>query len=335
MAVRHTAGLVSVTAAIFGNALVTLIKGGAALTSGSSVMFAEAIHSFADTLNQTLLLIGVRRSIKKPSKRFVYGYGHERFFWALLSACGIFFVGAGVTIYRGVMSLLHPEQVEITALLFLVLGASFIIESATFLIAARELKRAYPDITWRRRLVVADPTTLAVYFEDALAVIGVGIATVSIGLSYYTGNVMWDAIGSIVIGILLGIVAITFIIKNRAYLIGRSIPEEERDEMVAALTANPAIERVIDFKSTVLGIGVYRIKCEVEFNGSVLFREAYQRKYLREQYEDVKIDYEAFKRFCVDYADRIPRLMGKKIDEIEAQLKKRFPALEHIDIEIN
>ena len=146
---------------------------------------------------------------------------------------------------------------------------------------------------------------------------------------------MGDAIGSFVIGILLGIVAVTFIVKNRAYLIGRSIPEEERDEMIAFLTANPAIERVIDFKSSVLGIGVYRIKCEVEFNGSVLFREAYQRKYLREQYEDVKTDYEAFKRFCVDYADRIPRLMGKKIDEIESQLKKRFPALEHIDIEIN
>ena len=94
MAVRRTAGLVSVTAAIFGNALVTLIKTSAALTSGSSVMFAEAVHSFADTLNQTLLFIGVRRSVKKPSKHFIYGYGHERFFWALLSACGIFFVGA-------------------------------------------------------------------------------------------------------------------------------------------------------------------------------------------------------------------------------------------------
>ena len=335
MAVRRTAGLVSVTAAIFGNALVTLIKTSAALTSGSSVMFAEAVHSFADTLNQTLLFIGVRRSVKKPSKHFIYGYGHERFFWALLSACGIFFVGAGVTVYRGVLSLLHPEPVEINALIFLVLGASFIIESGTFLIAARELKRSYPDIPWSRRLAIADPTTLAVYFEDGLAVIGVGLATAAIGLSYYTGNVLWDAVGSIVIGILLGVVAVIFIVKNRAYLIGRSIPEEERDEMIAFLTANPAIERVIDFKSSVLGIGVYRIKCEVEFNGSVLFREAYQRKYLREQYEEVKTDYEAFKRFCVDYADRIPRLMGKKIDEIEAQLKKRFPALEHIDIEIN
>ncbi|MEK7480417.1 MAG: cation transporter, partial [Patescibacteria group bacterium] len=159
MAVRRTAGLVSVTAAIFGNALVTLIKTSAALTSGSSVMFAEAVHSFADTLNQTLLFIGVRRSVKKPSKHFIYGYGHERFFWALLSACGIFFVGAGVTVYRGVLSLLHPEPVEINALIFLVLGASFIIESGTFLIAARELKRSYPDIPWSRRLAIADPTT--------------------------------------------------------------------------------------------------------------------------------------------------------------------------------
>ena len=98
-------------------------------------------------------------------------------------------------------------------------------------------------------LAIADPTTLAVYFEDGLAVIGVGVAAASIGISYYTDNVMWDAIGSIVIGILLGIVAVTFIIKNRAYLIGRSIPEEERDEMIAFLTGNPAIERASSISS--------------------------------------------------------------------------------------
>ncbi|OGG71227.1 hypothetical protein A3F27_01070 [Candidatus Kaiserbacteria bacterium RIFCSPHIGHO2_12_FULL_53_13] len=125
------------------------------------------------------------------------------------------------------------------------------------------------------------------------------------------------------------------ITKNRSYLLGRSIPEEEREEIIAALVAEPSIERVIDFKSTVLGVGVYRIKCEVEFNGPALFKEAYQRTALKEQYNEVKNDYEAFKRFCVDYADRIPRLMGKKIDEIETMLKKRFPAVAHIDIEIN
>lgn len=335
MIVQKTVGLIPVVAAVIGNALVTLIKAGAAIASGSSVMFSEAVHSLADTLNQLLILIGVRRSYKKPDPDFGYGYGRERFFWALISACGIFFIGAGVTFYNGISSLLYPKPLEIHALVFIVLGASLIIELFTWWIAARGLKNSYPDLTLRERLLVADPSTLAVYLEDAVAVLGVSVAAASIGVSYYTGNVFWDALGSLVIGVLLAATAIILITKNHGYLLGRSIPEDEREEIISALVAEPAIERVIDFKSSVLGIGVYRIKCEVEFNGPVLFREAYQRKYLKEQYEEVKNDYEAFKRFCVDYADRIPRLMGKKIDEIEVMLKKRFPSVRHIDIEIN
>jgi len=335
MEARQTAGQIPVAAAVVGNALVTLIKAVAAFASGSSVMFSEAVHSLADTLNQILLLIGVRRSFKKPDIDFGYGYGNERFFWALLSACGIFFIGAGVTLYNGISSLIRPEPIEIHALVFIVLGASFIIEMFTFWIAIHGLKKSYPDATWRKRLVLADPSTLAVYLEDGVALFGVAVAAASIGASYYTGNTIWDGLGSIVIGLLLAATAVILITKNRSYLLGRSIPEEEREEIIAALVAEPSIERVIDFKSTVLGVGVYRIKCEVEFNGPALFKEAYQRTALKEQYNEVKNDYEAFKRFCVDYADRIPRLMGKKIDEIETMLKKRFPAVAHIDIEIN
>lgn len=335
MTARERIGVVPVVAAVIGNALVTLIKAGAALLSGSSVMFSEAVHSLADTLNQVFLLIGVKRSYKKSDDAFGYGYGNERFFWALLSACGIFFVGAGVTLYNGISSIIRPEPIEIHALVFIVLAASFIIESFTFWIAARGLKNSYPDATWRERMALADPSTLAVYLEDGVALVGVAVAAASIGASYYTGNVFWDGLGSIVIGVLLAATAVILITKNRSYLLGRSIPDEEREEIINALVAEPAIERVIDFKSTVLGIGVYRIKCEVEFNGPALFKEAYQRKYLKEQYEEVKDDYEAFKRFCVDYADRIPRLMGKKIDEIEKMLRKRFPSVRHIDIEIN
>ena len=335
MAARRTTGLVPVAAAFIGNLLVTLIKAGAALTSGSSVMFSEAIHSLADTLNQLLLLIGVERSMKKSDEYFGYGYGSERFFWALLSACGIFFCGAGITLYKGVSSLLHPKPIEINGLIFIVLVTSFLIESLTFWIAANGLRRSFPKANWRERLALADPSTLAVYLEDGIALIGIGIAAASISASYLTGNVLWDALGSIIVGILLGIIAIVLIVKNRSYILGRSIPEEEREEIIAALTADPAIERVLDFKSSVLGIGVYRIKCEVEFNGAALLKGAYQNKYLQDRYEEVTDDYEAFKRFCVDYADRIPRLMGKKIDDIETMLKKRFPAVRHIDIEIN
>src|SRR3989344_7497728 len=132
MALRHTTGFWPVVAAIGGNALVTVSKFGAALISGSSSMFAEAVHSAADTLNQTLLLVGLKRSLKKADKSFGYGYGSERFFWALISAVGVFFVGAGITAYKGITSLLHPEAIEFSFIVYVVLVVAFVIELYTF-----------------------------------------------------------------------------------------------------------------------------------------------------------------------------------------------------------
>jgi zinc transporter 9 len=335
MGIKSAIGFLPVISALLGNALVTAIKLVAALASGSSSMFAETVHSFADTLNQGLLLLGLGRSLKKADENFEYGYGNERFFWALVSACGIFFAGAGVAAYNAFAALKAPHSIEFGPLLFIVLFLSLIIESYTFWIAARNLIRAFPEASWRERLSLADSSTLAVFLEDGVAVLGIIAATASIILSYYTGNPAWDAAGSMFIAVLLVAVAIILIIKNRSYLIGRAMPRDLQEEVIEFLTADPAIEKVIDFKSLMLGWGKYRIKCEVEFNGSAIFQEAYQRTSLRDQYEEVKDDFEEFKRFCVDYADRIPRLMGKKIDEIEAKLRKRFPPIRHIDIEIN
>ena len=160
MTVKRTTGLVPVAAAFIGNLVVTLIKAGAAAASGSSVMFSEAIHSLADTLNQLLLLIGVERSFKKSNERFGYGYGRERFFWALLSAVGIFFIGAGLTLYKGIYAILYPHEIEISALVFGVLGASFLIESLTFWIAMNGLKKTYPHETWSKRLPLPPPPSL-------------------------------------------------------------------------------------------------------------------------------------------------------------------------------
>lgn len=335
MGIKGVIGFIPVISALFGNTLVTVIKFIAAVLSGSSSMFAETVHSLADTLNQALLLLGLGRSLKKADEHFEYGYGNERFFWALVSACGIFFVGAGVAAYNAFTAFKTEHSIEFSPILFVVLFLSFVIESYTFLVAAKNLKRAFPDNDWRERLALADSSTLAVFLEDAVAVFGIIVASISIGLSYYTGNPAWDAMGSMFIAVLLVGVAVTLIIKNRSYLIGRAMPRELQEEVIEFLTADPAIEKVIDFKSLMLGLGKYRIKCEVEFNGSAIFQEAYQRTSLRDQYEEVKDDFEEFKRFCVDYADRIPRLMGKKIDEIEAKLRKRFPVIWHIDIEIN
>lgn len=335
MSFHTTTGLIPVIAALLGNIFVTTIKFIASFVSGSSAMFSESIHGFADTANQFFLLIGLQRSKKLPDEEFVYGYGNERFFWALISACAIFFLGSGITIYKGINSLLHPTLLDFKPILGIILLISLIVESYTFFLAVKELKKQLPDLSFFERLKNGDPSTLAVFYEDGLAVVGIFIASTSIILTKITANPVWDATGSIIIGVCLGIIAIILIAKNRTYLLGKTIPDHLEENIIKALEADPGIEKVLDFKSRVLDIGIYRIKCEIEFNGYVLFKEIYNKEDLREQYEEVKDDYEEFKKFCVDYADRIPRLVGKKIDEIETKLKKENPGIKYIDIEIN
>ncbi|MEK9154440.1 MAG: cation diffusion facilitator family transporter, partial [Patescibacteria group bacterium] len=232
MDLRNTSGFWPVALALLGNSVVAIAKFGAAFMSGSSVMFSEAIHSVADTMNQALLLVGLRRSLKKADDSFEYGYGNERFFWALISACGIFFVGAGVTAYKGITTLLEPHEIGFSSIIFAVLLFAFVVELYTFLVAASALNKSFPDAGFVERLSLADPMTLAVYLEDAVAVLGVGVAAFSLLLSYYTGNIVWDALGSIFISFLLASVAIVLIMKNRSYLIGRSMPKELQDEVV-------------------------------------------------------------------------------------------------------
>jgi divalent metal cation (Fe/Co/Zn/Cd) transporter len=123
--------------------------------------------------------------------------------------------------------------------------------------------------------------------------------------------------------------------KNKAFLIGQAIDGKLREALITELESDPAIEKVIDFKSTVMDVGKCRIKCEVEFNGHVVLREAYQNPSLEEEHRRLQGEYEEFLKFCVDFADRVPRLMGKRIDEIEKRLKTRYPEVRHIDIEIN
>jgi solute carrier family 30 (zinc transporter), member 9 len=315
-------GWLPVLAALIGNIVVTVIKFIAAIISSSSALFSEAIHSFADTSNQVLLFIGIQRSRKLPDSEFIYGYGQERFFWALLSACCIFFVGAGITVFKGVDALIHPQLINFEPIIFAILIASFVIESCTFMLAVGELKGKYPEWQWQKRLQDGDPSTLAVLLEDGIAVVGVIIAAISIMLSKYTGQHIWDALGSIIIGVLLGTMAIILIIKNRTYLIGKQISPDLQEKIIAKLESEPAIEKVLDFKSNTLDIGIYRIKCEIEFNGMVLLKEIMKNNSLEDEYEEIKHDYEEFKRFCFDYADRIPRLVGRKIDEIEQEDRK-------------
>ena len=330
-----TSGFLPTLAAFAGNLIVTVIKFVGFVVSGSSAMFSESIHSLADTANQSLLLIGVQKSTKKADIDYNYGYGRERFVWALISACGIFFVGCGVTVYHGINVLLHPEDMSFHVIVFYILILAFIVESITFIIALKDAWKNSQEKTFLDIIKNGDPAILAVLYEDGIAVLGVLIALLGIGLSYLTGNHIFDPLSSILIGLLLGIMAILLISKNRNYLLTKSIPEDIREQVLEILNNEPTIEKVLDFKSSVVDINKYLIKCEVEFNASALIEHLEKHGFLKREYPLAAKDYNGFMKFCVEYMDRVPRMIGKEIDKIEKEIHTKIPQIIFIDIEIN
>ncbi|MEN9413421.1 MAG: hypothetical protein RLZZ342_508 [Candidatus Parcubacteria bacterium] len=332
---QHTTGFVPALAALLGNGFIAILKWIGFFASGSSAMFAEAVHSVADVSNQALLLFGIVRARRAPTPEFEYGYGRERFFWALISACGIFFVGAGVTIMHGIEALTTSAHSAPTAFSFGILGVAFVVEVITLVVALRALKARFPAHTWQYALAHGDPVTVAVVYEDTVAVEGVLVALASMWLSEITGDAHWDGYGALLIGGMLAFIAIVLIRKNHQYLIGRSMPEEMRRKILKMLAADPIIEKVVDFKSSTLGLDQYRVTCDIEVNGSALFREMRERQFVSDRFEDMGESEEEFVRFCVEYADRIPRIIGEHINRVEAKVQKAFPSITHVDIELN
>ena len=152
----------AVLAALAANSFVTVIKFVAFALSGSGAMLSEAIHSAADTGNQLLLFIGLKRGAREPDDRFHYGYGGERFVFGMLSAAGIFFIGCGITIYHGVSSLISPHMPQLTITTFAVLGVSFVVEGSVLMFAVRSIAKQRGDIPFFRYVRTrADPATVA------------------------------------------------------------------------------------------------------------------------------------------------------------------------------
>ena len=144
-----------------------------------------------------------------------------------------------------------------------------------------------------------------------------------------------DPFAQQMLALLLGIAAIVLIAKNRNYLITRSIPQETKELIIEILSADPTVEKILDFKSAVLDVDKYLIKCDIEFNAASLMKEMIHHDFLQNEYEDVKESYENFVKFSVDYMDRVPRLVGRKIDDLEKKIRAKVPQAIFIDIEIN
>jgi cation diffusion facilitator family transporter len=238
----------TVLVAFAANAAIAVAKTVAAVLSGSASMVAEAAHSWADTGNQVLLYVADRRGRRPADERHPLGHGREAYVWALLAAVGLFVVGASVSIWHGISEIIHGEEASGDYLLsYLVLLIALVLECISLRQAVSQLRheaREYDRDLLEHALATSDPTTRAVFAEDSAAVIGIVIAFAGIGLHQLTGNAMWDGVGSILVGVLLGVVAVILIDRNRRFLTGEPGSEELRDAVVARIRELPDVAEV-------------------------------------------------------------------------------------------
>lgn len=219
----------TVVVAVIANVAIAVAKTVAALLTGSASMWAEAAHSFADTGNEVLLFVGLRKSTRGPDERHPFGYGQERYFWAFLAALGIFLIGGTLSIGEGVRSLLVPEPLESLGIGIGVLVVAFVFESISWYTAHKQLRKGAEE-TGRsmkdhlRR--ASDPSATTVFLEDSAALIGLTVALAAMLLHAFTGWAAWDSIGSICIGVLLIIVAILLARRSKALLLDVSAPDD-------------------------------------------------------------------------------------------------------------
>lgn len=324
-----------VLSAISGNGLITIAKFFCWLATPSPSMLAEAIHSFADTINQVLLFVGIRHSRWGPTKEYPWGLSNARYLWNLISAVGIFFAGFGFTTYHGIHSLIPwggAETIEMNRMSIGVLLLAFVVEGYVFLVALKSIIRKKGNQPFFRYLMSEDnPTSLAVLLEDGIAVSGVVLAFLGIWLSNIFQTNIPDAITSIIIGCLLGAMAIGLAYINGRLLIGIAGSATEEKEIKKFVESQACVEKVTRLNTEVMGPARLRLSIEVEFHGGILI----DRNQIIKDAEEIRSGREDPLPVLVVTAERMVRVIGKEINELEQKLYKRFPQLAVIDLEIN
>jgi cation diffusion facilitator family transporter len=240
------------------------------MITGSASMMAESAHSWADTGNQILLFIADKRSRRSPDPAHPYGYGREAYVWSMLAALGLFTAGAVVSVWHGVTMLSASSEDTSYKWAYIVLAMAFVFEGTSFAQAFRQTHREakrYDRELLDHALRTSDPTLRAVFAEDSAALIGLVIAGLGILLHQLTGNAVYDALGSILVGVLLGVVAIVLINQNRRFLAGQEADENLRQNAIRLIRKMPEVSRVAYLRLEFVGPRQLLLVASVDLEG--------------------------------------------------------------------
>ena len=244
----------AILAALLANAGIAVAKFVGYLITGSSSMLAESVHSVADTSNQGLLLFGQHQARKEADPLHQFGYGRSRYFYSFVVALVLFTLGSVFALYEGYHKISHPEGLTSPMVAIAILVVAIALETYSFRTAIRESRPLKGSGSWWRFIRNSrNPELPVVLLEDTGALIGLMFALAGVGLTMLTGDPVWDGIGTIGIGVLLGVIAVVLMVEMHSLLIGEGATGEEDEAIRTALEQTANVDRVIHLRTQYLG----------------------------------------------------------------------------------
>ena len=273
----HGSSAKAILYAFIANLGIALAKSGAAIYTSSGSMLAEAIHSYADCGNQVLLYIGLRQSVKPPDKEHPLGYGKISYFWSFIVAILLFSMGGLFSVYEGWHKLHAPEALTSAWVALLVLGVSIVLEIFSLIGCVKEINHIRGNKPfWRWFKTTRNAELVVVLAEDNAAIIGLLLAFGFVSLASITGDPVYDAIGSICIGVVLILISIFVATRIKALIIGKSA-EPELQEIINSIIANDdAIDSILNTITVQFGPQIM-LAAKIKMHSGVSIERAVER----------------------------------------------------------
>lgn len=296
MASKHP---IAVLSAIAANLVIAAAKFTGAAVTGSSAMISEGIHSVVDTGNGLLLLLGRKMAAKPPDRQHPFGYGKELYFWTLIVAILIFAVGGAMSLYEGIVHIRDPRLLRDPGWNYLILAVAFVAESGSLAVAFVKFRREHPDgAIWKSVRASKDPTTFTILFEDTAALGGVVIAALGIYFGDVFQNEYFDGVASILIGILLGVVAVLLARESKGLLLGEGVRPEMLQKIREITESHSGVEKVIELLTMYFGPNEVLVNMDLKFKTTLTAQD-----------------------------------IVSAVDQLEAAIRREFPEIHRISIE--